>query len=103
MPSTNGHGPKKAIHYARVSSDDQVRGYSLDQQIRALREWASAEGYEVLEEVRDELIAASEAQGAARGSLAARSRARWLLCDRTQARRTPPPTPHPQRSGRVLW
>jgi hypothetical protein len=103
MPSTNGHGPKRAILYARVSSDDQVRGYSLDQQIRALQEWASAEGYEVLEEVRDELIPASEAQGAARGSLAARSRARWLLCDRTQARRTPPPTPHPQRSGRVLW
>ena len=103
MPSTNGHGPKRAILYARVSSDYQVRGYSLDQQIRALQEWASAEGYEVLEEVRDELIPASEAQGAARGSLAARSRARWLLCDRTQARRTPPPTPHPQRSGRVLW
>ena len=38
MPSTNGHGPKRAILYARVSSDDQLRGYSLDQQIRALRE-----------------------------------------------------------------
>jgi site-specific DNA recombinase len=54
MPSTNGRGPKRAVLYARVSSDDQVRGYSLDQQIRALQEWASAEGYEVLEEVRDE-------------------------------------------------
>src|SRR5215218_1271884 len=43
-----------AILYARVSSDDQVRGYSLDQQIGALREWASGEGYEVLEDVRDE-------------------------------------------------
>src|SRR5215218_1977110 len=43
-----------AILYARVSSDDQVRGYSLDQQIRALQEWATREGYEVLEEVRDE-------------------------------------------------
>jgi site-specific DNA recombinase len=54
MPSTNGHGPKRAILYARVSSDDQVRGYSLDQQVRALREWVTVEGYEVLEEVRDE-------------------------------------------------
>jgi predicted site-specific integrase-resolvase len=225
MPSTNGHGPKRAILYARVSSDDQVRGYSLDQQIRALREWVAREGYEVLEVVRDEgwsgaylerpgldrvrdhveaggvgvvvaqdadrisrdpahraflddeferfgtrlvalddwdddtheegellehlkgwvskaesasqypsgaagearrlgaarrsgtcapprtraqragraLIPAPEAPAAARGSRPARSRARWLLCDTTQARRTPPPTPHPQRSGRVLW
>ena len=54
MPSTNGHGPQKAVLYARVSSDDQVRGYSLDQQIGALREWAVREGYAVREEVRDE-------------------------------------------------
>jgi site-specific DNA recombinase len=54
MPSTNGHGPKRAILYARVSSDDQVRGYSLDQQIGALQEWSAREGYEVVEEVRDE-------------------------------------------------
>src|SRR5829696_9071567 len=227
MPSTNGHGPQKAVLYARVSSDDKVRGYSLDQQIGALREWAVREGYAVREEVRDEgwsgaylerpgldrvrdhveaggvgvvvaqdadrisrdpahraflddeferfgtrlvalddwdddtheegellehlkgwvskaerasqypsgaagearrlgaarrsgthappttrarpqragraLIPAPEAPAAARGSRPARSRARWLLCDTTQARRTPPPTPHPQRSGRVLW
>jgi site-specific DNA recombinase len=54
MPSANGHHPKPAILYARVSSDDQVRGYSLDQQIRALREWTAREGYSVLEEIRDE-------------------------------------------------
>ncbi len=55
MPSTNGHGPKRAILYARVSTDEQARsGYSLDQQIGALREWAAIEGYKVLEEVRDE-------------------------------------------------
>ena len=55
MSSTNGHGPRRAILYARVSSDEQARhGYSLDQQIRALREWAIREGYEILEEVRDE-------------------------------------------------
>src|SRR5215210_5845314 len=55
MPSTNGNGPRQVILYARVSSDEQARhGYSLDQQIGALREWAAREGYEVLEEVRDE-------------------------------------------------
>jgi site-specific DNA recombinase len=54
MPSTNGHGPKRAILYARVSTDEQARsGYSLAQQIEALREYAKREGYEVLEEVSD--------------------------------------------------
>jgi site-specific DNA recombinase len=54
MPNTNGHGPKRAILYARVSTDEQARsGYSLAQQIEALREYADREGYEVLEEVVD--------------------------------------------------
>jgi len=54
MPSTNGHGPKRAILYARVSTDEQARsGYSLAQQIEALRGYAASEGYEVLEEVQD--------------------------------------------------
>jgi site-specific DNA recombinase len=54
MPSTNGHGPKRAILYARVSTDEQARsGYSLAQQLEALREHAAREGYEVLEEVSD--------------------------------------------------
>jgi site-specific DNA recombinase len=54
MPSTNGHGPKRAILYARVSTDEQARsGYSLAQQIEALREYAARQGYEVLEEVQD--------------------------------------------------
>ena len=54
MPSTNGHGPKRAILYARVSTDEQARsGFSLAQQLEALREYASREGYEVLEEVSD--------------------------------------------------
>ena len=55
MPSTNGHGPKqRAILYARVSTEEQVRhGYSLAQQIEALREYAAREGYEILEEVLD--------------------------------------------------
>jgi site-specific DNA recombinase len=54
MPSTNGHGPKRAILYVRVSTDEQARsGYSLAQQLEALREYAAREGYEVLEEVAD--------------------------------------------------
>ncbi len=54
MHSTNGHGPKRAILYARVSTDEQARsGYSLAQQIEALRDYAAREGYEVLEEVLD--------------------------------------------------
>ena len=54
MTSTNGHGPKRTILYARVSTDEQARsGYSLAQQIEALREYAAREGYEVLEEVED--------------------------------------------------
>jgi hypothetical protein len=54
MSNTNGHGPKRAILYARVSTDEQARsGYSLAQQLEALREYAAREGYKVLEEVSD--------------------------------------------------
>jgi site-specific DNA recombinase len=54
MPNTNGHGPKRAMLYARVSTDEQARsGYSLAQQLEALREYAAREGYEVLGEVQD--------------------------------------------------
>jgi site-specific DNA recombinase len=54
MPSAIGHGPRQAILYARVSTDEQARsGFSLAQRLEALREYASREGYEVLEEVSD--------------------------------------------------
>jgi DNA invertase Pin-like site-specific DNA recombinase len=54
MPNTNGYGPKRAILCARVSTDEQARsGYSLAQQIEALRAYAAREGYEVLEEIQD--------------------------------------------------
>jgi site-specific DNA recombinase len=54
MPSTNGHGPKRAILYVRVSTDEQARsGYSLAQQLEALRAYCEREGYEILEEVSD--------------------------------------------------
>lgn len=45
---------KQAVLYARVSTEEQVRsGYSLGQQLEALREYAADGGYEVLEEVTD--------------------------------------------------
>ncbi len=54
MQSTNGHGSKKAILYARVSTEEQgSKGYSLAQQLAALREYAAQEGFEVLAEVED--------------------------------------------------
>jgi site-specific DNA recombinase len=54
VSSTGGHGPKKAVLYARVSTEEQARsGYSLAQQFEALRDYAAREGYEVLEEVSD--------------------------------------------------
>ena len=47
-------GAKQAVLYSRVSTDEQARsGYSLAQQIDALRAYAEREGYEVVEEVRD--------------------------------------------------
>jgi site-specific DNA recombinase len=62
MPHTNGHGPKRAILYARVSTDEQAkRGYSLAQQLEALREYAVREGYEILEEVVDAVARARRA------------------------------------------
>jgi site-specific DNA recombinase len=54
VPLKTGLGSRRAILYARVSTDEQARsGYSLAQQMEALREYAAREGYEVLEEVRD--------------------------------------------------
>lgn len=44
-----------AVLYARVSTRGQVeRGYSLRQQMEALREHASLKGYEILDEVTDD-------------------------------------------------
>ena len=45
---------RRAVLYARVSTDEQARsGYSLAQQLEALRAYAAREGYAVLEEVVD--------------------------------------------------
>ena len=54
MSGTNSHSSKRAILYARVSTEEQAKsGYSLAQQLEALRQYAHREGYEVLEEVQD--------------------------------------------------
>ena len=54
MRNGNGHDLKTAVLYARVSTDEQAKsGYSLAQQMEALREYVAREEYEVLEEVTD--------------------------------------------------
>jgi site-specific DNA recombinase len=55
MIGTNGHGAlNRAILYARVSTDEQARsGYSLAQQLEALRAYCERASYQILEEVVD--------------------------------------------------
>jgi site-specific DNA recombinase len=53
MTEENG-GARTTVLYARVSTKGQAdEGYSLRQQIEALRRWAEAEGCEVLAAVED--------------------------------------------------
>src|SRR5918997_2245123 len=55
MPNTNGHGPKTAVLYARVSTEEQAKtGYSIPEQLRELRSYAAREGYRIVEEVVDD-------------------------------------------------
>ncbi len=80
MPSTNGHGPKRAILYARVSTDEQARsGYSLAQQLEALREYAARESYEVLEEVSDPGQSGASLERPGHGPCAGSRGCRWRL------------------------
>jgi site-specific DNA recombinase len=55
MPSANGHGPATlwSILYARVSGPEQVKGYSLAQQLERGRACCAENGYEVLAEIVD--------------------------------------------------
>src|SRR5918994_6769856 len=47
--------PKRAVLYARVSTDEQAeKGYSISDQLRALRDHAAREGYDVVEEIVDD-------------------------------------------------
>jgi site-specific DNA recombinase len=53
--STNGDGPKKVILYARVSTEEQAKkGYSLQGQLRQLREHVVEKAYEVVMEAVDD-------------------------------------------------
>jgi DNA invertase Pin-like site-specific DNA recombinase len=49
-----GNGPLRAALYERVSSEDQVQGYSLDAQDRAGRLYCETQGWEVVRVYRDE-------------------------------------------------
>ena len=54
MPSTNGHGHKRAVLYCRVSGEEQrKKGYSLADQLDTLRRWCSENEYEVVDEIED--------------------------------------------------
>ena len=50
---------KTAVIYARVSSEEQVQGYSIQAQLRACREWAEKHGYKIAKEFLDEGYSAS--------------------------------------------
>jgi len=45
---------KTAVIYGRVSSQDQVQGYSLEAQLKACRQWAEKNGYKVAREYVEE-------------------------------------------------
>jgi len=58
MQSNNGH--KRAVLYARVSTDDQAdKGYSLPSQFDAMRKYASAQGFEIVGEFQDDYSGAT--------------------------------------------
>jgi site-specific DNA recombinase len=47
--------PKRAVLYARVSTDEQAeKGYSISDQLRSLREHVAREGYNVVDEIVDD-------------------------------------------------
>ena len=50
----NGEGSKRAILYARVSTEEQMKGYSIPDQLREFRAYAAREGYVVVEEAVDD-------------------------------------------------
>jgi site-specific DNA recombinase len=48
----------RASVYRRVSSDEQVEGYSLDAQTRAIRSYCEAHGWQIVREYSDEGVSA---------------------------------------------
>src|SRR3712207_8871037 len=54
MPSTNGHGPKRAALYRRVSGEEQKqKGFSLPDQRAETLEYCARENLEVVREFED--------------------------------------------------
>jgi site-specific DNA recombinase len=51
---------KVAVVYVRVSSEEQVQGYSIQAQLRVCREWAANNGLKILKEYLDEGLSASK-------------------------------------------
>lgn len=54
MNTAKQQQPNTAAIYARVSSEEQVQGYSILAQVRACREWAAKHGYTVTREYIEE-------------------------------------------------
>jgi site-specific DNA recombinase len=54
LPQQRGGAGRLAAVYVRVSSKEQVEGYSLEAQLRACREFCAARGYAVVAEYADE-------------------------------------------------
>jgi site-specific DNA recombinase len=52
--TTKQQQQQTAVIYGRVSSEEQVQGYSIQAQLRACREWAEKHGYTVAKEYLDE-------------------------------------------------
>lgn len=78
---------EKALLYARVSSKEQEReGYSIDAQLKLLRDYAREKGFRVVKEYQE----AESAKGAGRKKfnemlnfLKANPQVRYLLCEKT--------------------
>jgi len=57
--SENGNGHKRAVLYARVSTDDQAdKGYSLPSQLDAMRKYAERLGFSVVSELTEDISGA---------------------------------------------
>ena len=62
-PAITNKVPRNAVIYARVSSEEQVQGYSIQAQLRACREWAVNNSFNIVKEYLDEGLSASKNLG----------------------------------------